>query len=321
MSTPLPEPRATLARLMSRHAGRPVDPDSLIAVSGGASGRCIMRGAGVLGIYWTDARADNASFVPAARGLARAGVPVPELLAVDRHPAPGCGACLVTDLGKRDLLSLKDAPWEERRAAYADALRALRDFHRVKPDWPLQPPFDAELYRWEQAYFAEHVIGRHLGGKPDAFLAMAPLGKLTDSRAARPRVPVLRDCQSQNIMLCDGRAHFIDFQGMRMGLAEYDLASLLLDPYMNLGEAECRELLALWEEITGEPVDVPRFCACAMQRLMQALGAFGNIGHNQRRDGYLDLIPTGLTLLQRVARVALHHQPTADVATCLLAAV
>ncbi len=39
-----------------------------------------------------------------------------------------------------------------------------------------------------------------------------------------------RDFQSQNILVRNGQAYLIDFQGMRPGLAEYDLGSLLLIP-------------------------------------------------------------------------------------------
>ena len=51
-----------------------------------------------------------------------------------------------------------------------------------------------------------------------------------------------RDFQSQNIILREGQAYLIDFQGMRPGLAEYDLASLLYDPYVSLTNAERGEL-------------------------------------------------------------------------------
>ncbi len=309
-----------LARLMSDHSGREVAVEELRLIANGASGRCIMRAQGMLGIHWTAARADNASFVPAAGGLARAGIRVPALLA-ERGLADGCGACLVADLGDSDLLSLRDAPWETRLAAYRIALAELHRFHAVQPDWPLQPPFDAALYRWEQAYFAEHLIGRHLGGDADAFLAQPATSAMADWLATLPRRPIHRDCQSQNIMLHEGQAWFIDFQGMREGRPEYDLASLVLDPYMDFTADQQAALLREWEATGGEPLDGAVFCACALQRLMQALGAFANIGYNQQRDWYLSLIPTGLATLRRVAQQALAHEPTAPLATCLLNAV
>ena len=47
----------------------------------------------------------------------------------------------------------------------------------------------------------------------------------------------------------DGKVWLIDFQGLRRGRQEYDLASLIFDPYMN-HSAEERE--ALLRELRGE---------------------------------------------------------------------
>lgn len=311
------QPRNILARMIQQHTGHPVQPQELQSVSAGASGRSIMRAAGVLGIHWTNRRADNNSFLPAAHGLAAAGIRVPAILAEETLPEQS-GACLVQDLGNADILSLLEAPWLERRAAYEQAFRTLLPFYRLCPEWSLQPPFDATLYRWEQEYFAEHLIGRHLGGDAAAFLAQPELQSMADWLAGLPRVPVHRDCQSQNIMLHAGAAWLIDFQGMRYGRQEYDLASLLYDPYMQLSEAERRELLQLWEQMSGSPVDAAVYSACAMQRLMQALGAFANIGYNQQRDWYLNLIPAGLAALRHAAAHTPAHSPASPVAACIL---
>ncbi len=322
MPADLRKARHTLARMLHSLRGESMRPEELELIACGASGRCIMRlpGQNLLGICWTNDRADNAAFPDACAGLQSAGIPVPRLV-FTKLMAEGSGACLVEDLGSCDLLSMKDTPWETRRTAYRQALAALCAFHRIKPHWPLQPPFDASLYRWEQGYFAEHLLGRHLGRNAAEWLANPAPMEMAQWLATLPRVPVHRDFQSQNIMFKDGHAHFIDFQGMRMGRAEYDLASLLYDPYMALHPVEVEELLRDWEEISGQAVEPAIFHACALQRLMQALGAFANIGHNQQREWYLNLIPTGLDTLRRVAQQALHHEPTVPTAACLLTVV
>ena len=53
MSSP-DQARHVLAQLMTRHSGTTVQPDDLQSVSAGASGRSIMRAAGMLGIYWRE---------------------------------------------------------------------------------------------------------------------------------------------------------------------------------------------------------------------------------------------------------------------------
>lgn len=318
-------PAQVLAELLTQYTGTPVSEASLQLIATGASGRSIMRSSaahahGLLGIYWTNNRADNSSFVPAARGLTAAGVRVPTIL-TDIDLGAGYGACLVKDLGSCDLLSLKDASWDKLRDAYEQAFRALIPLHRLQPIWELQPAFDAAMYRWEQAYFAEHLVARHIGKNAEDFLTYPPLQAMAERLAALPRVPVHRDCQSQNIMLCDGKAWLIDFQGMRYGRAEYDIASLVYDPYMDFSEEQCDELLAIYTRLNGSAPDADILSACAMQRLMQALGAYGNIGYNQQREWYLNLIPTGLRKLRQVAARVPVDSPNADVAQWLLSVI
>ena len=63
---------------------------------------------------------------------------------------------------------------------------------------------------------------------------------------------VPRDFQSENLMLSEGQVYVIDFQGLRMGRQEYDLASLIYDPYMDHSPQDRRKLLDLWEEVCEE---------------------------------------------------------------------
>lgn len=310
-----------IADLISDYTGQGILPDELQLIAIGASGRSIMRPCisnitGLLGIYWTADRADNASFVPAARGLASSGISVPEIYAVAEY-GNGCGACLVQDLGTTDLYSIRHEPWEIRKNCYRSALLTLSQLHQLQPDWTLQPPFDENLYRWEQEYFAEHIIGRHLGLNPECFLSQPPLREMAVWLASLPRRPVHRDSQSQNIMLYENKAWLIDFQGMRLGRPEYDIASLICDPYVQMKSEEQDELLTIYEEINHESIDRAIYAACSLQRLMQALGAYANIGYNQQRDFYLDLIPAGLDALYRAVALAPTDSLAAKVATCL----
>lgn len=318
--TLLQQAQRIIASMLGELCGRQLSPSELIPITAGASGRILLRGAGMLGIYWTSERADNNSFLPAARGLARAGIPVPAVLA-ERSLPEGCGACIVTDLGPCELVRLREADRSVRREAWLATLRTLHQLDELRPDWPLQPPFDTELYRWEQSYFAEHLLARHLGADARAFLEAAPLRLMAERLSALPRVPVHRDCQSPNIMIRDGVAWLVDFQGMRMGRREYDLASLFFDAHMPMQPEERRELLRAWEAISGQPVDIEIFAACALQRIMQALGAYANIGYNQGKPAYLDLIPIGLRHLREALALIPPASPTASVITCLPAEI
>jgi aminoglycoside/choline kinase family phosphotransferase len=114
---------------------------------------------------------------------------------------------------------------------------------------------------------------------------------------------VHRDFQSQNIIVRNGQAHLIDFQGMRPGLAQYDLASLLFDPYVDLPASERAELIAYYCEQFGNgrraEADFEAILRlCAMQRLMQALGAYGFLGLVKHHKAFLEYVPVALGSLR-----------------------
>ena len=129
---------------------------------------------------------------------------------------------------------------------------------------------------------------------------------IAEELAAKPRVLVHRDIQAQNVMILpDGRAGLIDFQGLRGGLAAYDLASLLHDPYVTLADEEQEELLAFYHALPGAAWNegfAREFALGAMQRLMQALGAYGNLGLNLGKKGFLAHAPVAAERLRTVAR-------------------
>jgi aminoglycoside/choline kinase family phosphotransferase len=118
---------------------------------------------------------------------------------------------------------------------------------------------------------------------------------------------VHRDFQSQNIIIRNAQACLIDFQGMRPGLAEYDLASLLFDPYVTHARLECEEVLASYAEkrrAKRQPVSAEFgviFRLCGVQRLMQALGAYGFLGLVKGHKAFLNHIPTAMTSLRSLA--------------------
>jgi aminoglycoside/choline kinase family phosphotransferase len=206
-----------------------------------------------------------------------------------------------------------------RRAFYESALDQIATLHAlpesvcVEMKHYLPAEFNLELYLWEQNYFFENCLGRYFktGKAKLAQLAALPaLRKIAEQLTAFPRVLVHRDFQSQNIIIRNGQAYLIDFQGMRPGLAEYDLASLLYDPYVNLPETERAELIAYYRArqlergiaINGD-LDL-KLRLCAIQRLMQALGAYGFLGLVKGHKHFLKHIPAAMKSLQCVVAEA-----------------
>ncbi|MEP2777411.1 MAG: phosphotransferase [Luteolibacter sp.] len=283
----------------------PTTPITMIPMKKGASGRTIARvktpvHETFIGVHWTDEREDNEQFVPIAEFLKKARFNVPEIL-YDRSQH---SVALIEDLGDVDLLSLKDTPFKERLPYYRSALEQVdRLFYaRVPKDLELMPPFDADLYRWEQKYFFDYFIEDFLKESPvaleknEAFLVMA------EGLGASHKHLVHRDFQSQNLLIKDGQLYMIDFQGLRRGRQEYDLASLIFDPYMDHSADEREQLLDLWEDISDERPETSLFHKCAAQRLMQALGAFGNIIENRNDEWYRQHIPVAVKSLLHVIK-------------------
>jgi hypothetical protein len=269
----------------------------------GASGRTIVRvktpgHVPFIGIHWTDERPDSANFVPVALFLKKARIRVPEIL----HDNSKRHVALVEDLGDTDLLSLKDRSFAEREPYYRSALTQIDRLFYAKPpkDFELMPPFDTALYRWEQEYFFEHLVEGHLGLDATTLRNDPAFLSLADRLGTGARHLVHRDFQSQNLLLKDGETWLIDFQGLRRGRQEYDLASLIYDPYLAHSADERERLLTIWEEIADERPEDSIFRECAAQRLMQALGAYGNILKKRGDEWYRPHISTAAGLLEEV---------------------
>ena len=299
----------------------PTTPITMVPIKRGASGRTIARVKtpvhdDFIGIHWTDEREDNAQFVPVAEFLKKARFNVPEIF-YDRSQH---NVALVEDLGDTDLLSLKDNPFKQRLPFYRSALEQIdRLFYaKVPKDFELMPPFDAALYRWEQRYFFDHFVEDFLKMSPVALEKDEAFEEMAEGLGATHKHLVHRDFQSQNLLIKDGKVFMIDFQGLRRGRQEYDLASLIFDPYMDHSEDEREALLDLWEEISDERPEKTLFHQCAAQRLMQALGAFGNILENRGDEWYRQHIPVAAKSLRFVTEgTAIGEALEPSLAKCL----
>jgi aminoglycoside/choline kinase family phosphotransferase len=256
-------------------------------------------------------REENRLYVQIAEFLTEHRIRVPKIYFHDAAE----GLIWLEDLGEADLWSQRDDTWLVRRTLYESALDEIAKLHRlpqstidqVRPNLPVE--FNAELYRWEQGYFFENCLGRYFGIEENelAELAALPaLREIAERLASYPRVLVHRDFQSQNIIVRNGQAYLIDFQGMRPGLAEYDLASLLYDPYVAISAAERSQLLDYYWSARGEDgcrrsTDFAEvFRLCAVQRLMQALGAYGFLGLVKGSKSFLHYISPALISLRAV---------------------
>jgi N-acetylmuramate 1-kinase len=264
---------------------------------------------GLILVKYNREREENRQYVKIASFLTDHRIRVPEIYFHDADE----GLIWLEDLGERDLYSYCDESWLVRRAFYESALDQIATLHAlpeslcIEMKQHLSAEFNSELYLWEQNYFFENCLDRifKIDEAKLAQLASLPaLQEIAHRLASFTRVLVHRDFQSQNIIIRNSQAHLIDFQGMRPGLAEYDLASLVYDPYVDLPESERAELIAYYRgrqlengmAINGD-FDL-KLQLCAMQRLMQALGAYGFLGLVKGHKHFLKHVPAAMRSLQ-----------------------
>jgi len=269
-------------------------------------------GRSMIVVKYSSQKEENCHYVASAQFLAAAGVNVPKIYFHDTHE----GLIWMQDLGEDDLWAHREAPWPERRRLYESTLFEVSKMHTAGTrrlegaTVRLEREFNEQLYLWEQNYFFEHCLRAHFRLEEDAvqrYAGLPVLQNITVKLASRPRVLVHRDFQSQNVMIREGAAWLIDFQGMRPGLPQYDVASLLYDPYVELAGGERSALLGYYKQVAAQGGLVVTedfdqvFYQCALQRLMQALGAYGFLGLQKGRADFLAHIPAARRSLREVA--------------------
>ena len=260
-------------------------------------------------VHYDPKRVENTYYADIAVFLLDIHVPVPRLI---RHDPTNC-LIFMEDIGDKDLWSLRETLWETRRTLYQKVLTMVHRLHSFpKNDFPsgrvrLMEGFGPHLYRWERDYFRDHFVndvsGIKLGPSFERELE-AELFSLAERLGTTKRCLIHRDLQSQNVMIRDGEAFLIDFQGMRFGSPFYDLGSLLCDPYVNFSGSEREELLSFYYGLSSSDQDWATFrntfWEASAQRLMQVLGAYGFLGLKKGLKTFLDHIPAGLRNLQLV---------------------
>jgi aminoglycoside/choline kinase family phosphotransferase len=252
---------------------------------------------------------ENDSYYRIGRHLHGQGVPVPEIFTYCREE----GWFLVEDLGDRSLQEeYLQAEGQARLAIYRQALKVLVDLQTFgtqgfSPEWCFDTEFyDANLVRQREChYFVKAFVQGYLGLATSLEDFAADFDLLLE-RALFPeqRFFLHRDFQSRNLMVHRNRLWLIDFQGARLGPRQYDLAALLLDPYVNMPPATQEILLTEYLELLRDqlPVDLVdwrrQYKYVALCRNMQILGAYGFLSQQKGKTFFQQFIPPACRSLQ-----------------------
>ena len=253
-------------------------------------------------MHYGDEVEENAHWIGINKFMASLDINVPRIIKQDvsRH------FILLEDLGDADLWSKRSLPWYQRRDCYFQVLTQIYRLHSfdlksIPVDVQLSESYGPRLYKWEHVYFLENLVWEVCKIKltsADAAKLNKELDELSERLQKIEPSLIHRDFQSQNIMIKNDRPVLIDFQGMRQGCLFYDLGSLICDPYVTFEDEERNELLGFCYELT-KPVYsrdefIHNFWLGSVQRLLQALGAYGFLGLKKHKPAFLHHISNGL---------------------------
>jgi len=288
---------------------------SISLLAGGGSDRCFYRVSAGADSYVImaagSARHEVRPYVDIGRFLHARHAAGPEILLCDE----GRGLVLLEDLGDDSLLARlgRAASRAQVCELYREVLAFLAELQADATCMIAgcasvrDRQFGYESFRWESDYFAECFLRRLCGissyDNPRLDDELHELAIILDQQ---PRVFMHRDFQSQNIYMKQGRVRVIDFQSAAMGLAQYDLASVLKDAYFILDAGEREGLVRFFIDRLAhsrgaaiEPEGFFRlFHYAGLQRNMQALGAFAFLSMEKGKTAFRQYIPAGLAYLQ-----------------------
>ena len=260
---------------------------------------------------------ENQAWRYIAAHLAKLDIAVARVLAADMEQ----GFFLMEDLG-RDLLHDKVlALGDDHKAIEKLYLPVLKMLARLQArgakDFDLSVCFSGDrlspdfLFKHEIMYFIENYAVKCCGLYKRALpkrLVDELLALCDRAGEAGPKGLVHRDFQSRNVVWGQTGPALVDFQGARLGPAQYDLASLLHDPYVNLDwdlRLELKKAYLKYRQAEG-PFDVQRFEQgwpfVSASRLMQALGAYAFLSGTKGKTKFIPYIAPALNSLRLMAR-------------------
>lgn len=246
---------------------------------------------------WDPFNPENYPFLSVLNHFAKAGVNVPEVVAM----SPETGLVLLEDLGD---LTLERKFWESQSQEtsmefYKMAVDQIVKIHHKATATPgnctaFNIKFDTEKFMWEMNYGKDNLISGVL-----KFQLSETTGKelqriFTDictKLDQEPKKIAHRDYHSRNLMIKLDEMKVIDFQDARLGPIQYDLVSLFKDSYVNMNDEMTQDLMEYYLDSSKEflPKNFSRaqfdevYELQSIQRCFKACGSFASF-YNLRDD-------------------------------------
>ena len=258
---------------------------------------------------------ETQTFIHFSKHFKAAGLPVPEVLAVNSDDT----IYIQEDLGTESLL---DQIEKEGHAlnVYALFQKSLAQLARIQIkgdegfdyNWCITAKeFGKQAILSDLLYFKYYFLDT-LQYPYDKQALIDEFELLSDQLSdSHFNYFLFRDFQSRNIIVKNDEVFFIDFQGGMKGGMPYDVASLLWQAKAELSEQWKDELLSYYmDQVDGllqEPVDritfESQYNGYVLIRLLQVMGAYGFRGLFERKAHFLTSIPLGLRNLKSFLEV------------------
>lgn len=244
---------------------------------------------------------ENDSYLLIGNHLHARGLPAPRIL----HADAGTGRFLLEDAGDLHLQEFVISRWTRLESIYTHVIGMLGALHRkAREGFEARFCFDSALYdpafvyERELEYFRKSFVNDCMGFNTAPDDLRADFEAIAQDAGVNELSLVFhRDFQSRNIMVHRAAFRLIDFQGMRFGPPAYDLASLLIDPYVKLPNRLQDRLLWKYWSSTGRRLGASKaefmrkFEAVRLARNLQILGAYGFLGVTKKKSRFLHYVP------------------------------
>jgi aminoglycoside/choline kinase family phosphotransferase len=258
------------------------------------------------GIHSDNQTAEVDSFIKINEHLFKKNIPVPEIFYSDGFS----GLVYMRDLGDINLQTLiqKEPDNQKIIRRYQQVIdqalcMSITGAESFDPFWTYQTKeYDRQLILEKEC---RYFVGAFLNNYLKLNVSYADLEMDFESLADHALENAVtgfmhRDLQSRNIMVFEDKIFFIDFQGARLGPVQYDLASLLTDPYVNLPESIQKVLLDYSIDRLAQVISVDKskfisgYRYCSLTRILQSLGAFGYLSKVKNKPFFEQFIPMAL---------------------------
>ncbi len=252
-----------------------------------------------------ETRQEVDAFVSIGAHLGKIGAAVPRIYEHDTFS----GMVFLEDLGDTHLQQVVlQQKKEVIRRRYQQVIEhwlhmAVQGAKAFDPAWTYQSAsYDTDLIVDKEClYFLEAFVNGYLGLKERSTDYLEEFRELANLAVKYGVTGFMhRDLQSRNIMIRHDRPWFIDFQGGRLGPLQYDLAALLIDPYVHLDNDLQDDLFRFACKAVSNCIAVdPRrfekgYRYCQLTRNLQMLGAFGFLSRVKGKKQFEGYIPTAV---------------------------